>query len=131
MRSRSEQITRFVGKRFAIIYSIGDNAQRQGYGMGSCFGLGVPIGENAGERWDFGDPTPIVFALEFNLEHSDPWSLSPHCARPTKRRMHRFPADGNDRRFLFLRTPLSRLRQVTRKAELSIDLPEARPCGKA
>ena len=72
MRSRSEQITRFVGKRFAIIYSIGDNAQRQGYGMGSCFGLGVPIGENAGERRDFGDPTPIGFALEFNLEHSDP-----------------------------------------------------------
>jgi hypothetical protein len=71
-RSRSEQIARFVGKRFAIIYSIGDNAQRQGYGMGSRFGLGVPIGENARKRWDFGDPTPIVFALEFNLEHADP-----------------------------------------------------------
>ena len=40
--------------------------------MRSCFGLRDSIGKNAGERRHFGNPAPILFALEFNREHRDP-----------------------------------------------------------
>ena len=61
--------------------------------MGSRFGVGIPVGENARERWDLGDPTPIVLTIEFYLEHSVP------SVAVLAKRIRRFFAGGADRRF--------------------------------
>jgi hypothetical protein len=74
--SSGKQFSRFLRKRLAVVNSIRDNAQRQRSDVGSRLCLGLAIRENAGKSRNLGNPSPILFALEFDLEHATPL-LSP------------------------------------------------------
>jgi hypothetical protein len=51
-----------------MIEALGHDAQGEGLNLGLRFVLRGPVGKDAKQIGDLGDPTPVCFALELNLE---------------------------------------------------------------
>jgi hypothetical protein len=69
--SSSEHLTRRRWERLSIVNPIGDDPKRQRDRAPSRLRLSRAISQNAGKRRNLGDPSPVLFAVDFDLEHTN------------------------------------------------------------
>jgi len=67
LRNREDGLQ--VNSWFAVLYTLGDDAKRQGLYFGNCLFASCAVYNDTRQVWNLCDPAPIIFLIHFDAQY--------------------------------------------------------------